>query len=169
MNYLIPPLIGLIILLLNLVAPLLVLFVLPFIRWDQGMSMPARTHAEMPTPRIQGSLPDWLSWFETPDLRLPGDLQIPEVKAIYDRYGRTWCAWNWMGVRNVLMGMAVYFGRETTDYIPEGTTGFWSRPDGVWRYALRTGPITWITGYNVYLSTSGKFQAAPVFTAKLKR
>jgi len=63
-----------------------------------------------------------------------------------------------------MMGMAAYFGKPATDYIPEGF-GFWSRDD-IWRYALPIGPIKIVVGWQVYRRLDLTFLAVPVATIK---
>ena len=168
MTYIFAPLAGLIILLLNLLAPVLVLLALPFIQWDSEPSVgPRRTNP--PTPTIMGDFPASLAWFRTPDQRLPCDTGIPECKAMLDKYGKWVTAWVWAGQRNALMGLAVWLGHQTTDYAPEDVEGLWTRTDEfgmVWRYTKTMGSIKLVTGYNVYAMLDGTFRSAPVFTVK---
>lgn len=164
MNYILPVLLGFIITVLNLVCPILVLFAIPFARWDKEptANIPGR---EIQPAIIRGDLPKWLSWFSTPDERLPGGLYEPTVKKIYDKYGKWVTSWYWLGCRNCLMTMAIRLGKPTTDYIPEEPLGFWERGD-IWRYSCQFGPIKFVIGYQVYKLLDGSFYAAPVFTLK---
>lgn len=176
MMYVFPPLMGLLITLLNLACPILVLFTLPFIKWDKTETL----DREGRDPAIRGDLPRWLSWFSTPDERLPGGLYEDTVHAFYLKHGKLWCSWYWLGVRNCLMGMATALGKPTSDYIPEEPLGYWERGTGdghIWRYAkhlftlnLPDKPIRiiFVCGYQVYKRLDGSFQAAPVFTVKRK-
>lgn len=168
MTYLVAPLQGLLVLVLNLVAPILALMALPFIKWDGVIStQPQRSGP--PVPTVMGDLPWWLSWFQTPDQRFPGDLAIPEVKATFDRWGKWVTSYVWMGFRNPLMGLAAWMGRETSAYVPYDVAGLWQRQDQfghIWRYTLLLGSVRLCMGYNVYALLDGRFWAAPVFTAK---
>ena len=70
------------------------------------------------------------------------------------------------------MGMAVWFGKQTSDYIPEGVPGLWERNDQyghVFKYTLVVGSWHWIFGYNVYAMLDGTFRSAPVFTVKVMK
>lgn len=162
MNYLIPPLAGLLITVLNLLCPVLMLLALPFIQWDERPTAPRNPDG---IDVIQGDLPDWLSWLSTPDIRLPGDTCEAAVKSMYLQRGPWVTSWYWLGIRNCLMGLAVWAGKPTTDYIPESPLGFWQRGD-IWRYALALGPLKLVLGYQVYKLLDGTFRAAPVFTLK---
>lgn len=162
MNYLYAPIIGFLINILNLLCPILVIFTLPFIKWDKE---PTKARDLEGSSIIRGDLPSWLSWFSTPDERLPGGMYEPTVKAIYLKYGKYFTSWYWLGLRNCLMTMAVQLGKPTTDYIPEEPLGYWERGD-IWRYSKSLGPLKFVMGYQVYKMLDGTFQAAPVFTLK---
>lgn len=168
MKYVLTPLVGLLIVLLSILAPILVLFALPFIKWDKEPSVgPQRTNP--PTPTIMGDFPDWLSWFRTPDQRLPCDTGIPECKWVLDTYGKYAASWIWAGNRNALMGLAVWCGNQTSDYAPENVEGLWERHDEFgtcWRYTKTLGRVKIIFGHNVYAMLDGTFRTAPVFTLK---
>lgn len=168
MTYLITPLLGILVLLLNIVAPFLVLLALPTVQWDKEPSTgPRRTNP--PTPTIMGDWPAWLSWLRTPDQRLPCDTGIPECLELLNKHGKWVAAWNWAGWRNPLMGLACWLGARTSAYAPENIPGLWKRTDEygtVWRYTFLVGNIKIITGHNVYALLDGTFRSAPVFTAK---
>ena len=168
MTYLYAPVMGLIILLLNIIAPLLALLALPFIKWDASpTTQPQRTGP--PVTTIMGDLPRWLRWLQTPDQRFPGDLAIPEVGSLFERRGKWVTAWVWMGLRNPLMGLAAWLGKPTSDYAPEGVIGLWKRTDKfgyAWKYTLSIGPVHIIMGYNVYALLDGSYRTAPVFALK---
>jgi len=170
MTYILTPIQGILVLVLNLIAPLIVLICLPFIRWDGHQSVgPQRTNP--PTPTEMGDWPEWLAWLRTPDQRLPCDTGIAECKQMLDEHGKWFTAFVWAGIRNPLMGLACWFGSRTSDYIPEGVPGLWSRQDSfgyVWKYSLSLGPVWIITGHNVYRLIDGSFRSAPVFTVKKK-
>jgi len=167
-KYIIPPVQGLLLMLLSLIAPVIVLLALPFIKWDSFESKgPQRTNP--PSATHMGDLPGWLSWLQTPDQRLPCDTGIPECKAMLDKYGKYFTAWVWMGLRNQFMGLAVWMGQRTIDYAPEDVEGLWTRTDSfgsIWRYTKTVGRIKLVAGYNVYAMLDGTFMAAPVLTVK---
>jgi hypothetical protein len=160
MRYITVPLQGLLLIILSIIAPILVIFTIPFIKWDKEIStQPQRT---LPPPK-------WLSWFQTPDNRLPGDLAIPEVMSVFQKYGKWVTSWYWMGLRNQVMGLAVWMGEQTSDYAPENVEGLWERTDiygTVWKYTKTIGKIKFITGYKVYAMLDGTFRSAPTLGLK---
>ena len=166
MRYIVTPLVGLLLALVSLVvAPVGMLFALPFIRWDTEPS--AGSYADDPSVpwTIRGDLPDWLSWLATPDERAPCPMYEPAMVEMLERYGKTFTTyWN-LGWRNQLMGLAAALGKETTDYIPEQPNGFWERDD-IWRYSLPLGPIRIVAGWQVYRRLDNSFLAVPVCTIK---
>ena len=168
MKYILPPVYGILLILLSLLSPILVLFALPFIKWDSEPSVgPQRTNP--PTPTIMGDFPQWLSWFRTPDQRLPCDTGIPDCKATLDKYGKYYMSWVWAGSRNTLMGLACFLGSKTSGYIPEDVEGYWERSDEygtIWVYRKTLGKIRFYTGYTAYALLDGTFQAAPRLTLK---
>ena len=170
MTYIYTPLLALLITLVSLLTPLLALFVIPFIRWDKHITtQPQRSLA--PVPTIMGDLPWWLSWFQTPDQRFPGDLAIPEVGDLFNRRGKWVTAYVWCGLRNRIMGLAVWLGGRTSDYAPEDVPGLWKRTDQyghVWKYTLSFGKLHIITGHNVYKMLDDSFRYAPVLTVKYR-
>lgn len=146
------------------------LLALPFIKWDKEVSTQPRRTGE-PIPTIMGDLPSWLSFLGTPDQRLPGDLAIPSVKAIFDKYGKVWTSWYWLGIRNTMMNLAVSLGGKTSDYIPEQPYGFWSRTDEygtLWRYSIDLKILKFVAGWQVYRMLDDSFMAAPVMSVKRK-
>lgn len=149
--------------LLNLLCPFLVLLALPFAKWDAEFSEARDGTRNI----IRGDLPKWLSWFSTPDERLPGGMYEPAVSKMYDRWGKWVTSWYWLGIRNALFGMAFAFGKPTTDYIPDLPLGLWKRDD-IWRYSVKFGPIKFLCGYKVYKVLDGSFRAAPCFTLMLR-
>jgi hypothetical protein len=157
MKYLYAPLVGFIIMVLNLLAPLLVLLVLPFARWD----------AEPTDGYLRGDLPDWASWLSTPDERLPGGLYEPAHLALFEKYGKWVASWVWLGWRNPLFGLSFTFGKPAIDYMPEmvAMTGLWERAeDAIWQYGARLGSLKFACGYKVYRLPIGSFWAVPCFT-----
>lgn len=165
MKYILPPLQGLLLVILSLLAPVLVLIALPFVRWDSEPSVgPQRTRTQ-PVPTIMGDFPDWLAWFRTPDQRLPGDTGIPEVRDMLAKYGKWVTAWWWAGTRNAFMGLACWLGKPTQGYIPEDVEGLWQRGD-VWIYRKTLWRVRLYAGYTAYALLDGTFQAAPILTLK---
>lgn len=166
MKYIIPPLQALLLIVLTLLAPIIVLFALPFIKWDDEPSVGPQRTITPPYPTIMGDFPSWLSWFRTPDQRLPGDTGIKEVSDVLQKYGKWVCAWYWAGTRNQFMGLACWLGKPTSDYIPEDVEGLWTRGD-VWKYRKTLWRVKFYTGYTAYALLDGTFQAAPILTIKL--
>lgn len=163
MNYVTAPIMGLIITVFNVLCPFLVALILPFAKWDaEPTSARAGEQAV-----IRGDLPAWLSWFSTPDERLPGGLYEPTVAGLHDRWGKWVTSWYWLGLRNCLFGLALRLGRPATDYIPDLPLGFWQRDD-IWRYSVKFGPLKFLTGYKVYKLLDGSFRAAPCFSLMLR-
>lgn len=163
LHHITAPLAGILLIVISLLAPVIMLLVLPFIRWDDKPTLGSYGD----NPVIRGSLPRWLRWLETPDERLPGGLYEPTVRAMYDKWGQWVTSWYWLGIRNTVMGLAVAWGKPAGDYIPE-SLGYWQRDtDDLWRYAAQIAPgIKFVTGYQVYRTLDGSFKAAPVFTIK---
>jgi hypothetical protein len=157
MKYLMPVVVGFLIMVLNIVAPLLVLLALPFARWD----------AKPTEGYIRGDLPSWAYWISTPDERLPGDLGISEHRSLFEKYGMWFASWYWLGIRNPLFGLSFIFGKIAVDYMPEmvSMTGLWERAeDGIWQYGARIGSFKFACGYKVYKLPIGSFWAVPCFT-----
>lgn len=166
MRYIIPPLQALLLIVLTLLAPVLVLFALPFVKWDDEPSVGPQRTITPPYKTIMGDFPDWLAWFRTPDQRLPGDVGITEVSDMLQTYGKWVTAWWWAGTRNQFMGLACWMGKPTEGYIPEDIEGLWERGD-VWKYRKTFGRVRFYTGYTAYAMLDGTFRAAPILTIKL--
>jgi hypothetical protein len=102
-------------------------------------------------------LPTWLDWFNTPDESLPGDLRNePTVKWVYDKFGWYVCTWYWLGLRNVLHGLAWRYGKPATNYLVH-LTADQQREQGVHRTERRVGPLVIISGYGVHVDKFHKF------------
>jgi hypothetical protein len=158
MRHIKPILIALLIQVVALFAPVLVLLALPFIRWD------AEPSAIDGQSSIRGDLPRWLAWLGTPDERLPGGLYEPAVLSIYKRFGRFFCAWYWLGIRNRVHGFAAVFGLPTSAPWADGF-GLQQRGCLWWiRWPLLWGRLAFKAGYRSYRLLDGTFLAVPVFT-----
>jgi hypothetical protein len=164
MKYLITPIIGLLLAIVALVvAPVAMLVVVWFIRWDGTPSNGSYNQ----NPAIRGDLPSCLKWFQTPDERFPGGLYEPAIQGLYDTYGKYVCSYVWAGLRNQMMGLAAWLGKETTDYLPEFPLGFYEQDGGnVWRYSTHIGLIRFVCGWQVYRKADMTFLAVPVCTIK---
>lgn len=165
MKYL-APITGLFIALFGIfIAPIAMLPLCLFIKWDKTESPGGDGGAYSST--IRGDLPGIFGKiFATPDERFPGGLNEPTVVKWLSTYGKVWCSYLWAGTRNRAMGLAMMLGKETTDYIPEGN-GFWSRDD-VWRLGIPLGFLRLVIGWQVYgnVGPEKKFWAVPLFTLK---
>lgn len=163
MKYIKPVILGLFLAIFSiLIPPFLVPFLLPFIKWDSTPTPGGDGGTASVT--IRGDLPKWLSWFSTPDERLPGDITQPAVGSCLKKFGKNFCAYYWIGQRNRAVGLATWLGQPTNEYIPSGT-GYWENGD-IWRYAMNIGPLQFICGYQVYKLLDGTFHAAPCVTIK---
>lgn len=149
---------GLVITLLNLIAPVLALFAVPFIKWDTAPTFDRHGRDET----IRGDLPGWLSWLSTPDERLPGGLYEPAHKALLEKWGRGFASWYWIGIRNALMGLSKAAGQETTGYATD-EPGYWTRGE-LWKLRLDLGTFRMIIGYKVYRLLDGRYWAYPCAT-----
>ena len=160
MKYLQPIFFALVIQIVALFSPVLVLLALPFIRWDAYKSNdPSGNY-----PATRGDMPKWLSWLSTPDERLPGGLYEPAVLSIFNRYGRVFCAFYWLGLRNRLHGFAAAFGTPATAGWVSGY-GYQTQGNLWWlRYSLLGGRFAFKAGYRIYILLDGSFRAVPVFT-----
>jgi len=171
LSYIYIPLIGLFRFFLSFTAPVVVLFALPFIKWDKEPSIhPARTGTQ--TPTIRGDFPWWLSWLGTPDQRLPCDNGMPQCQAWIDNYGKTVAAYLWAGWRNQYFGFALAMGSQTSGSAPYDIEGYWERTDEygtIWRYRKNFGKVGIMTGYNSYTLLDGRHWTAPVLTVKIKK
>lgn len=157
MTYLYAPLIGLFITLLNILVPFIIPLLLPTVKWDK---VPSTDRTGNTT--IRGDLPNWLSWFSTPDERLPGGLYEEDQRNKLAKYGKWFTSWYWLGIRNALFGLAIAVGKPATSYIPD-ERGFYKSGD-IWQYSIQLGPLRFVTGYKVYRLLNGEFWAAPCFT-----
>lgn len=135
MPYFGPLFIALITLVLSFAAPFIVPFALPFIRWDNTLSAGNWDKTRV----IRGDLPSWLSWLGTPDERLPGNLEEPSMRKMYQWFGPRVAAWYWLGVRNRLHGLAF------TCALPLPNNEPWSAVPGFYKRVviLDDFPTTW--------------------------
>lgn len=163
MTYLLAPILGLLIGLLSLTAPVLMLFALPFVKWDKTESFGSYGRDSV----MRGDLPDWLGWLRTPDERLPGGLYETEHANLYAKYGKWVASWYWLGVRNRLIGLGAMCGFEAQGYIPD-ELGFY-RAGPVWQMSTKVGVIKFVIGHKVYKLLDGKFRAVPVCSVMLRR
>lgn len=148
------------------------LLLLPLVKWDDYLT------GTNGIATVRGNWPKYLSWLDTPDERLPGDLTIKEVRSIFDKYGKSLCAWNWSFIRNRLFGLAHALRVDCNNYIPE-SYGWYNRTDTIinqdasliydqyiWRLAVKLGPLKMVIGHQVYRHPENYFYSVPVFTIK---
>lgn len=162
MKYLAPILLGLLLSITSLIAPVLMLLALPFIKWDEYPSV-----ARDGTVAIRGDLPRWLSWLSTPDERLPGGLYVPDLNDVLTKHGKHIASWYWLGVRNRLFGLRMALGKPATEYIPD--VRGWYKNGAIWQYSKQMGIFRFCAGYKVYKLLDGSFRAAPVCTVMVRR
>ena len=126
-------------LIIQLIAPFLLLLVLPF-RKACGTSLLGHT---------QYRLPRGFRFLETPDEYLPGDLTLLTVRNIYDSFGEFWASWYWLGLRNTGFGFSWLFGKPATGYLVNLTTEE-KALQGVYGHVYYTGKIKILVGYAIY-------------------
>lgn len=80
-------------------------------------------------------LPSWLAWFDTPDTQLPGDLTLPTVSDIYDKWGWFITSFYWLAIRNTFFGFSWQFGKPCMQYMSNMTEGDKFRWD-VWEKVI---------------------------------
>jgi hypothetical protein len=161
-KYLYPTLTGLLLSLTSLVAPLLMLLALPFIKWDDEPST-----ARDGSTTIRGDLPNWLTWLSTPDERLPGGLYVAALNDVLAKHGKHIASWYWLGIRNRMFGLRMVFGKPATEYIPD-VRGWYQNGD-IWQYSKQVGIFRFAVGYKVYKLLDGSFLAGPVCTVMVRR
>lgn len=159
MKYAKPLLIALLLFLPSLLLPpFLVPLVLPFAHWVNESGRPGMDP--------DGWLPWWARWLDTPDQMLPGDLTLPTVQAIYQRFGRFMCSWYWLGWRNQAQGLAAVFGMPVAmpwspvpGYYEDRSTGLW------WlRKPIFGGRLQLKAGWRTYRDGRGGWAAVPCLT-----
>lgn len=185
MKFIRPIILGFTFLLISLlsafVGPVLAPFLLPFIKWDNETSL----NRDGLVPAIRGEFPRWLSLFQSPDERLPGDLTNPSIYLMWLKYGKWITALNWAFIRNRVAGLS-WFAK-----IPAG--GHFEQKDGyqcqswaehpehpnfvmncsdVWHYEKTLGKIKFVCGYEVFkidvlvFGVNHQYWATPTFTFK---
>jgi hypothetical protein len=187
MKYILTPLTGLLITLFGLTAPIYMLLLVWFIRWDKEGSYV--THDESLQDDhsyvIRGDLPGFLRWAQTMDSRFPAGMYEAAMVASLGNESylrRIWTSYQWCGLRNRAQGLSASFGKRSVGYIsnpsdPNNRDQWWSkyegfiwkydRPeDGTWKRIVNLGPIAVTLGWQVYRLRDGNFWAVPVFTAR---
>lgn len=116
---------------------------------------------------IRGDLPKWLSWFSTPDERLPGGMYEPTVASMYEKRGKLVTSMYWLGFRNRAHGFRQLTGKPATEaqHMNSDKARYIDLGDGLWRLTLVFGPFRFVTGYRVY-NQKGTYVAIPTFTIK---
>lgn len=145
----------------SLLAPILVLLALPFIKWDKEAT------TDGGNTYVRGDLPGWLDFLSTPDERLPGGLYEPAVKAIYDKYGQLVTAWYWLGLRNRMHGLAAKTGIPTpTDWqdVVHGDDEYFVKLPLWWRRKPLGTKFAFKAGYRIYQLLDKTYLAVPCFT-----
>lgn len=89
-------------------------------------------------------------WLLTPDVELPGDLSIPAVKSIYDRWGAFVTSWYWLAIRNRWHGLDFAYAVRLPLAWDNGKIGFQEQGDLWWlRYPM--GQFQFKAGYRLYV------------------
>lgn len=179
MKYIFTPLFGLLVTLFGFLAPLYMLVLVWFIRWDK-----AATYANSRGPDefdssliIRGDLPGIFKWAQTGDCRFPMGAYEPAEFAIYQKYGKMIASYHWCGWRNRAQGLSFMLGKPAIGHIPDpndktvdqtGWNGnhFERSEDGVWKHLINCGFFRLEVGNQVYRKTDGSFVAVPLFTAR---
>jgi len=122
---------------------------------------------------------DWLAWAETKDELMCGDLTLPFVRSIYDKFGWFCTAWYWLGVRNT-GSILWYVGKPAPTYLAI-ITDAQKEEYGIWYKEIPLLLLELHVGWNIYQDayskfTDNSFWATPyvsirinaVFVAKIK-
>lgn len=92
------------------------------------------------------------AWFLTPDVALPGDLTLPQVQAVYARWGFAGCAWYWLVVRNRLHGLDFVFAQRLPQAWDQSAFGLQVQGDLWWRRtAIWGGKFQRKTGWRLVI------------------
>lgn len=139
--------------------PLLVPFALLACEWEDW---------RVPFGNGRHHLPAWASWLDTPDQMLPGDLSIPTVRSIYDRWGWFICSWYWLGWRNPAQGLAWSFGKDVAAPWWTLEPGYFVDPSGsgLWwsRRPIFGGRLQLKSGWRPYPNPAGGWRLVPCLT-----
>ena len=162
-------------------APIYMLFVVWFIRWDKFKS-PAQG-ADYLYETERGYLQKIFSWAMTVDCPYPGGLYEPTVKARLLAHGRMWCSYVWSGWRNP-MGISLWFAQKASgpipDYVEGGYVAGWKKvgtawhydraSDGMWKRVWWVGNVKFERGWEIYRKAdSSIYCRIPHFTLRLDR
>lgn len=153
--------------LVGFLAPIYMIFLLPFINKD-------------------GNLPKWAQWAQTMDCPFPGGLYEPTMKTIYDKFGFYTASYYWAGWRNRAHGLAYIWGKPAVDYIPNPFSTdrdrsgwhnlfFWRKDDDVWQQWVRAPLLSFllrkdvyeVDGFEVWKLQDGTFRAGHILTLKV--
>jgi hypothetical protein len=137
---------------------LLVPIVTLFAKWDGEPT--TWSGGERYHPATRGDLPRWAYIWGTPDERLPGDMRMPQTRAVLDwttrkfgvKVGRylTSVWWLW---RNRLYGLAwLTSARHSGGYFDRSTVPgiVWRESEGIWRWWGALGPVRLEAGWKVH-------------------
>lgn len=162
MTYITPLLAALLTHLVALCAPIVVPIAVLFARWDLVTS---KQDGLLST---YGDLPEWASWFTTPDARLPGGLYEPTVAKMLGKYGCYLTSVYWLGLRNRAHGFAALFAKPASQaqFHQPQAVGFTQLGDGIWLYKKPLGALVFMCGYRVYDLRNGDYIASPCLTIK---
>ena len=163
------PFIALLCLMLNITAPITMLFLVWTVKWDSTPTPGG--DGGVPGTTIRGDMGIGKAWFQTPDERCPGDITQPAVGAWLTKYGKWWCTYLWLGTRNRMMGLSKSLGAErlatgvTNDdvYGPSDLVGYWSNGNA-WKYTYVIAGLKWMVGWEVYHLLDGTYWCYPRYS-----
>jgi len=182
MKYLHPIILGFTFLFISIFAAFAGLiigpFLLPFINREKEETLSADGSFLL---RF-GKFPRWLSIFQTPDEKLPGDLTQPETKSIYKKWGFYGCSFYWAFIRNRVAGLS-WLAKEPASHHFVQIYGYQEQAielnhlldqitdySHIWHYEKKLGPVKFVCGYEVFKINSNDgnsfYWACPTFTLK---
>lgn len=128
-----------------------------------------------PSDRLGGKrakYPKWLSWAETKDELMCGDLTIPTVKYIHEKFGWFITSWYWLGVRNT-GSLLWYVGKPAPTYL-DLITEDQKKEYGIWYKEIPLVFLELRVGWNIYRDwystfTEGGFWATPYISFRVRK
>lgn len=89
-------------------------------------------------------------WLLTPDVELPGDLSLPAVKSIHERYGAFWCSWYWLALRNRWHGLDFAYAVRLPLAWDQSAFGL-QEQGALWWLRYPIGRLQFKAGYRLYV------------------
>jgi hypothetical protein len=176
MKYLHPIILGFTFLIVSIISQFLFLipglFLVLFIKWD----IQETYNKDGIAYSLRGVFPKWLSIFQTPDEKMPGDMTMQIMQNIRKDWGIHAASYYWAFFRNRVSGLS-WLAKVPAAQHFEQKSGMQKQPgdySGIWHYELKLGPIKFVAGYEVFkMSTDaygeilpGDYWATPTFTIK---